>query len=350
LLKYTDKVFVLMIFPLKIANMRKTWISNGTLLIGSVLAFFLIAEFGLRITGLQKASPNPPKIFQASEHSDISYELIPNLKGEKAYKAKVSTNSLGFRSPELIEDTPTVAVFGDSITFGYGVNDDQTLTAYMSELLPGYNMINTAVPGYNLGQETDVLRKKIVPLDPEIIVLVFYFNDLGGTAGFMDDQGILRPKGWDPSQEKCKPITTGIMNNLPGKCWLADNSAFYKAFKKAYDLQAGKKRKKEEQKSSVENPDQDSVEQSELTQYSVQLEKFSKLVPLDRKYFVIWPDQELHEVSRPKLKKIAEAYEFEVIDLYDTFSNEVPTLSWDTVHPSPEALKKAARVIVDRIN
>jgi|TARA_B100001971_G_C18229902_1_gene563180 lysophospholipase L1-like esterase len=330
--------------------MRKAWLINGILLIGSILVFFLIVELGLRITGLQRTSPNPPKIFQTSEHPDIRYELKSNLKKEKAYKAKISTNSLGFRSPELIEDTPTVAVFGDSITFGYGVNDDQTLTAYMAGLLPGYNLINTAVPGYNLEQETDILRKKIVPIDPEIIVLVFYFNDLGGTAGFMDDQGILRPKGWDPSQETCKPITNGIMNYLPGKCWLAERSAFYKAFKKVYDLQAGKKRKKAEQKSSVENPEEDSVEQNELTQYSIQLEKFSKLIPLDRKYFVIWPDQELHEPTRPRLKKIAEAYEFEVIDLYETFGNQVPTLSLDTVHPNPEALERAAGVIVDRIN
>ena len=329
--------------------MSKTWISNGTLVIGSIVAFFLIVELGLRITGLQRTSPNPPKIFQSSEHEDISYELIPNLKKEKAYKAKISTNSLGFRSPELLENTPTIAVIGDSITFGYGVDNDQTLTSYLGKLIPGYNVINTAVPGYNLVQETDVLRKKIVPIDPEIVVLVFYFNDLGGTTGFLDDKGILRPKGWDPSRETCRPITTGIMNYLPGKCWLADHSAFYKAFKKAYDLHAGKKRKKQEQKTSIENPDQDSVEQNQLTQYSVQLERFSKLVPLDRKYFVIWPDQELHEPTRPRLKKIAEAYEFQVIDLYDTFSNKVPTLPWDTVHPSPEALEKAAGVIADRI-
>ena len=329
--------------------MRNTWISNGSLLIGSILVFFLIAELGLRITGLQRTSPNPPKIFQTNEHPEISYELKSNLKKEKAYKAKISTNSLGFRSPELIEDTPTVAVFGDSITFGYGVNDDQTVTAYMADLLPGFNLINTAVPGYNLEQETGILRKKIVPIDPEIIVLVFYFNDLGGTAGFLDDKGILRPKGWDPSQETCRPITTGIMNYLPGKCWLADHSTFYKAFKKTYDLRAGKKRKKAEQKSSIENPDQDSVEQNILTQYSIQLEQFSKLVPLDRKYFVIWPDQELHEFARPRLKKIAEAYEFQVIDLYDTFENKVPTLPWDTVHPNPESLEKAAGVIADKI-
>ncbi len=330
--------------------MRKSCLINGTLVIGSILAFFLIAELGLRITGLQRTSPNPPKIFQSSEHEDISYELKANLKKEKAYKAKVSTNSLGFRSTELLENTPTIAVFGDSITFGYGVNNDQTLTSFISELIPGYNVINTAVPGYNLVQETDVLRKKIVPIDPEIVVLVFYFNDLGGTTGFLDDQGILRPKGWDPSQETCRPIATGIMNYLPGKCWLADHSAFYKAFKKAYDLRAGKKRKKEEQKNSIENPEEDTVEQNELTQYSIQLERFSKLIPLDRKYFVIWPDQELHEASRPKLKKIAEAYEFQVIDLYDIFGNKVPTLPWDTVHPSPKALEKAAGVIAEYIN
>ncbi len=328
--------------------MRKLILNLGTSLL-SLIIFIGIIEIGLRVTGLQSVKPNPPKIFQTSEHEDISYELIPNLENEKAYKGKVSTNSLGFRGPELEEGKPTIALFGDSITFGYGVYDDQTLGAYMRELLTGYNVINTAAPGYNLRQQTGIIRQKLNDIDPEIVVLVFYFNDLTDDTGFLDDEGILRPEGWDPEQEKCKPITSGAMSYLPGKCWLADHSAFYKAFKKVYDLQASKRTISEEREISINNPEIDSVESDSLELYSVQLEIFSKLIPQTKKIFVIWPDHELHEQSRPRLKQIAEAYDFQVIDLYDTFSNTAETLPWDTVHPSPNTLEQAAQVITNNL-
>jgi len=180
-----------------------------------------------------------------------------------------------------------------------------------------------------------MLREKALALNPEKIILVFYFNDLGSGTGFLDDFGILRPEGWEPSKQ--------------GKTKLLDRSAFYKAFKKVYDLRASKKNKAEEQQKSEENPQEDSVTNDELRKYSRELNKFAALVPNIPKYFVIWPDQELHEPSRVRLKTIAKNRGFKVIDLYETFSNKVPTLPWDTVHPGPEALEEAAGKIVQAI-
>ncbi|MBU0766747.1 SGNH/GDSL hydrolase family protein [Patescibacteria group bacterium] len=332
--------------------MRNYFINIG-LLIGSLIFFFGGAEVFLRITGLQTTKPNPPRIFQQSEHPDISYELIPNLKNEKAYRGKVSTNSLGFRSPEPEPDNrqPTIAVFGDSITFGYGVNDDQTLTAYMSSLIPNTNILNTAVPGYNLEQETGTLREKVAELEPELVVLVFYFNDLEGEVGILAPDGTLRAKGWDPSAKDCSPIEDGILGYLPGKCWLDEHSAFYKAFKKVIDLRAGKERKAEQQEKSEEKPQEDKVTEEQLARYAQQLNGFIAHVPANTlRLFVIWPDQYLHELSRPRIKQIAETRGFRVVDLYEIFSNKVETLSWDTVHPSSDSLKAAAEVIVEAVN
>jgi len=329
--------------------MRNLFVNFG-LLIVSILIFFIGIEFVLRVTGLQTTKPNPPLIFQQSEHSDISYGLKPDLRNEKAYKAKVSTNSLGFRSPELDPDKQTVAVFGDSITFGYGVNDDQTLTAHMSTLLPNFNIQNTAVPGYNLEMETGTLREKVVPLKPKLVVLVFYFNDLEGEVGILAPDGTLRPSNWDPSERDCRPIEQGILGYLPGKCWLDEHSAFYKAFKKVVDLRSSKQRKTTEQEQSEEKSQEDAVTEDQLTRYTQQLNGFIAHVPSGTpRIFVIWPDQYLHELSRSRIKQIAETRGFRVVDLYDIFSNKVETLPWDTVHPSSDALKAAAEVIVSTI-
>jgi len=326
----------------------KNALINSGLLIGSILIFLFGIEFGLRITGLQTTKPNPPRIFQQSKYPDISYELIPNLKSEKAYKAKISTNSLGFRGPELDLEKPTISLFGDSITFGYGVGDDETLSAYMRELLPNYNVLNTAAPGYNLEQETGVLRQKIAPLDPDLIVLVFYLNDLEGEVGILAHDGTLRPQGWTPKERDCNPITTGIMGLIPGKCWLDEHSAFYKAFKKVVDLRSSKQRKAVQQEESEEKPKEDTVTEEQLSRYTKQLNGFiAHIEPGTPSVFVIWPDHYPHEPSRPRIRQIAETRGFHVIDLYDIFSNKVPTLPWDTVHPSPDALAAAAQEITE---
>ncbi|MCF7844974.1 MAG: SGNH/GDSL hydrolase family protein [Kiritimatiellales bacterium] len=345
----------------------KNILINIGLLFASLIFFFGGAEIFLRVTGLQTTKPNPPRIYQQSEHPDISYELIPNLEKEKAYRGTVSTNDLGFRisksarpvefretersgEPQPKPQAPTIAVFGDSITFGYGVNDDQTLTAQMSSLLPNTNILNTAVPGYNLEQETGVLRQKVEKLDPDLIVLVFYFNDLEGEVGILATDGTLRSQNWDPTQRDCSPIEHGILGYLPGKCWLDEHSAFYKAFKKVIDLRAGKERKAVQQAESTEKPEEDKVTEEQLVRYTQQLNGFISHVPASTpKLFVIWPDQYLHEPTRPRLKQIAEERGFQVLDLYEIFSNEVETLSWDTVHPSPAALEEAAEVIVEAI-
>ena len=326
----------------------KNVLINLGLVVVSILIFFFGIEFVLRITGLQTTKPNPPLIFRQSEYPDISYELIPNLKNEKAYRAAVSTNSLGFRGPEPDLEKPIISLFGDSITFGYGVGDDETLAAYMRDLLPGYNVLNTAAPGYNLEQETGVLRRKIAPLDPDLIVLVFYLNDLEGEAGILAQDGTLRPQGWTPKERDCNPITTGIMGLIPGRCWLDEHSAFYKAFRKVLDLRSSKQRKAVQQEESEEKPKEDTVTDEQLARYTQQLNGFiAHIDPGTPSVFVVWPDHLLHEPSRPRIRQIAEARGFQVIDLYDIFSNKVPTLPWDTVHPNPNALKAAAQEITE---
>ena len=80
--------------------------------------------------------------------------------------------------------------------------------------------------------------------------------------------------------------------------------------------------------------------------YGQQLETFTKeLAPAIKRIFVIWPDREVHVISRPKIRALAERYGFTVIDLYDTFGNDAKTLVWDTVHPHPDTMKMAAEVI-----
>ena len=216
--------------------MRKSLLINIGLLCGSLIGFLLVAEFGLRVTGLQTVKPNPPKIYQQSENLDISYELIPDLREEPAYKATVSTDNYGFRLNSSIPKPAgrkLIAVLGDSITFGHGVGNDETLSAQLALRNINNQYLNTAIPGYQLGQQTATYKEKVAKLNPDGVMLVFYWNDLNaGPPGILDDQRILRGHNWVPSESVCQPIKTGVMNLIPGKCWLDTHSAFYKAFKR----------------------------------------------------------------------------------------------------------------------
>ncbi|MAE68498.1 MAG: SGNH/GDSL hydrolase family protein [Candidatus Peribacteraceae bacterium] len=328
--------------------MRKDLLINIGLTIGSLIAFLLVIEFTLRITGLQTVKLSPPKIYQQSGNPEISYELIPNLRSEPAYKATVSTDNHGFRlnsSSPKPSGRKLIAVLGDSITFGHGVNDDQTLPAQLSAKNINAHYLNTAVPGYQLGQQTALYREKVKPLNPDSVMLVFYWNDLdAGGPGILDNQGILRGHGWVPSKHKCQPIESGIVGMIPGKCWLDTHSAFYKAFKKMMNLKAGKKVQQQERTTVA---DKDSVTSNDLKDYALELEKLTTDLPENRT-FVIWPDNFLHTETKPELIQIAERNGFTVIDLYDLFGNQVETLSWDTVHPSPKAIEEAARFISEK--
>src|SRR3989338_1212867 len=135
---------------------------NVFLLIISIAIVIGGLEFILRVTGIERGRAVPPPIYQRSDDPEISYELKPNLR-EKAFRSTVTTNSLGFRSPEVDPGKPTLALLGDSITFGYGVEDNETLGAVLQREFPEHAVVNAAVPGYNGRQERATYERKIAP-------------------------------------------------------------------------------------------------------------------------------------------------------------------------------------------
>jgi hypothetical protein len=93
---------------------------------------------------------------------------------------------------------------------------------------------------------------------------------------------------------------------------------------------------------------EDSLTEEKLSQYSAELSELTSLLPEDfPRLFVLFPDAERHEYSRPILRTIAENHGFEVLDLFDHLGNTYETLRWDYVHPSAQTLQKAAGIIAE---
>jgi lysophospholipase L1-like esterase len=330
------------------APRTKEWVINFSVLLGTLLIFFGGIELALRVTGIEKGKPYPPPIFQSSRNPDISYELKPNIR-EKAYRNIVTTEEHGFRSPALSPSKKTIALLGDSITFGYGVADDETLAAQMSkELNNTYNVLNTGVPGYTLGQELATYKEKVKKMNPSALVLIFYWNDLNDMRpGKLDTEGNIRGPDWKESGIRCNPITTGILGLVPGKCWLDTHSAFYRTVKKFISARTEHKNLKEQEVAAKKTAFTENIPEERFEAYKTQLHALSQELPPGMpRLFVMWPEKELHFIMRSRLKAAAEAEGFRVMDLYQVFGNRAETLSWDTVHPSSGTLAEAATVIV----
>lgn len=125
-------------------------------------------------------------IIQPSTDDRIAYELRPGLSSVPFKARPVSTNALGFRSPEVAPagpDTVTILGIGDSIMFGHGVGDGETYLDRLGEILAAehphvdWRVINTAVPGYNAVMEVETLERKGLALEPDLVVLGVCGND-----------------------------------------------------------------------------------------------------------------------------------------------------------------------------
>lgn len=319
---------------------------NVSISLGTIVVFFLLVEFLLRITGIISLTPVSLKIYQNSTDAKIGYELKPNLADVKTFfGARVSTNSLGFRGPELDAHKPTVIVLGDSITFGYGIAQNETLPAHLAAAFPAVNILNTAVPGYGFPQETEAYATKLQKLHPKAIITIFYMGDFGRKPSWIDAQGIMRPQGWTPAAVTCHPIDRGIMAWIPGKCWLDLHSAFYVALKKLVQRKTSTSMIHAAQEEALKHPEKESVTAEQLEEVRQQFARFTVLAPGIPRLFVFWPDHEVHTSARASLTAMATRYGWKVLDLYDTFGNTIETIPGDTVHPQKQYLEQAAVVI-----
>lgn len=186
---------------------RRRWGRPSLILFGLVLAF-LLAEVGLRISfyqnqrkqiaAWQKVAENVAQeakgpltlgqILRLSLTDDIIYELLPNLDATFRDQG-LKTNSLGFRGAEVeiaaAPQTIRILGIGDSVMFGYGVAQEHTYLSWLERRLNldyapiRFEVINSAVPGYNAAMELATLETKGLSLKPDLVLLHSVANDYG---------------------------------------------------------------------------------------------------------------------------------------------------------------------------
>lgn len=121
------------------------------------------------------------------------WELIPDceatpvsgVEGLEPYYIKI--NSDGFRDREYPlkkpDDSFRIVVLGDSFTFGWGVNIEETFTFQLEKILnekrleKNFEVLNFGVPGVNTEQEIEHFTKKALKYSPDLVILGFTNND-----------------------------------------------------------------------------------------------------------------------------------------------------------------------------
>ena len=101
----------------------------------------------------------------------------------------VSINSDGFRDREYpVEkgDAYRIIALGDSLTFGWGVEQEDTFQYILEELLSksgSVEIINFGTGNYNTEQEVNLFFEKGVKYNPDKVVLFYFINDAEAAPG-----------------------------------------------------------------------------------------------------------------------------------------------------------------------
>lgn len=156
-------------------------------------------------------------------------DLRPNMNHvETLYPLRpyrLQTNSVGLRNTEeLIDGAFRVLALGDSFTYGYYVHNEEAWPARLEEVLRQQmsgpvQVLNAGVPGYTVEDELEYLREKGLALQPDLVVLGIYTNDIMDMTPRIR-QYFARPVVLEQSTPEVQPLT-------PFQIFVRENVALY---------------------------------------------------------------------------------------------------------------------------
>lgn len=156
----------------------------------AVAALILVlAELVLRLAGVQP-QPWPSAGGKQFPQQILSDPLLgplprPGYSGEW-YEFLVSYDENGFRDsglPPLSNAKDLIAFTGDSCTFGWGLDTPDTFIAKLDQLQRQrqgprqYRLLNGGYPGHSAVVGEYIIRERLLPSDPDIVVLGFNANN-----------------------------------------------------------------------------------------------------------------------------------------------------------------------------
>ena len=217
-------------------NRNTAWPASTILIIFSFAAALILGEFFLRIFYPQRLYYNI-----SQWDPDTGFTLIPGIVSEQIhpeYRMQIQINSRGLREREYTIEKPLtvlrVGIFGDSFTFGEGVNANETFPKVLEKLLNkdltirnsgcGVEVLNFGIGKTGTSHQLAWYLKEGVLYDLDIVVLAFLAaNDFGDNL-----RGVYKIHNGElvhdaASYSSIRKIQA-VVYKIPGYRWLAEHS------------------------------------------------------------------------------------------------------------------------------
>jgi lysophospholipase L1-like esterase len=175
----------------------KSWLANAVLILGTLVVMAGVLEAMCRTvidTGLNyhiEMWKYATQVKRIADNPEVGHEHRPGVSA-RLMSVDVAINHLGLRNAEVGEKrngTTRILMLGDSVTFGWGVPQDQTMSAVLGRRLAEsrpVEVINTGVGNYNTAMEVAYFRTRGVQLAPDLVILNFFINDAEPTPVYRD--------------------------------------------------------------------------------------------------------------------------------------------------------------------
>jgi lysophospholipase L1-like esterase len=183
----------------------------AAVVISAIAALLLLAEGAFRVR--QNIRYGTAETVDELYAVDATTGLRVPIPGTH-FGGRLTINHLGFRGPEIAVPKPPgtvrIAFLGASTTFCMEVSSDEKVwpdlvTKRLEVGFPArrFDYVNGGVPGYGVQSSLSNLRRRVEPLDPDIIVIYEGLNDLSGelqdlamAAGLIKDTKWSRENSW----------------------------------------------------------------------------------------------------------------------------------------------------------
>jgi len=171
----------------------------ATVIVVTVLggaAEWIARDMGLQIPSLRRENNNQIIMIP---HPTRLWGMAEGVKENAGAKATI--NKLGLRGEIPTQPRQAgeqrVMIFGDSTFFGHGVEDDETLSVLLEDILQEQGIeatvINAAVPGYSTEQVRLLLDDVGWDLEPTLLIMGCLWSD--NNWDFFRDRDLLRTQG-----------------------------------------------------------------------------------------------------------------------------------------------------------
>lgn len=149
----------------------------------SVVMFFMLGKQFINSYQEQKKQNSTIEKGLMQIDEQLGWKISSNWQGKHHsfdYRVEYGTNEQGFRTGtgEPLNTNEKITVLGDSLSFGYGVNNRETFSQQL-QISTGTAVSNASVPGYSTDQQYLQLKTLLsqAKLDISTVILSINLND-----------------------------------------------------------------------------------------------------------------------------------------------------------------------------